>query len=133
MDTFIWSSRSVRQPKHNSRLRNGQRAAVVRALTGASILLGLPVKVSSQARAAELVGSNIHYVEAAVWVLQAEDSTLLADVLAGRKPLLETAAKVRRRANLIAAYRKATLNDREKFGSTVGVGKIWDEAIAPSL
>ena len=134
MEGSIWLRRRVRQPNrpHGSQFRDGQRAAVMRAVTGASILLGLPIQVPSQARAAELVGSSRRYVEAAVWVLQAEDPALLADILAGRKTLLKAAAKVRRRANLIVAYRKATPDDLEKFGSTVGVDKVFDETIVPS-
>ena len=87
MEGSIWLRRRVRQPtrKPKSQFRHGQRVAVMRALTGASILLGLPVKRSSQARAAEIVGSNLHYIEAAITVLKAEDPALLADVLAGRR------------------------------------------------
>ena len=135
MEGSVWSRRRLRQSnrQHKSQFQRGQRAAVMRAMTGASILLGLPVKPSSRARAAELVGSNLHYVEAAVRVLQAEDPLLLADVLAGRKSLPDAAAKVRGRADLITAYRRATLEDRAALGSTVGVSHVFDEAIAPSL
>ncbi len=71
MEGSISLRRCVRQPgrTRRSQFRNGQRGAVMRAVAGASILLGLPVKASSRARAAELVGSSIRYVEAAVWVL----------------------------------------------------------------
>src|SRR5215469_6142815 len=108
MEGSIWLRRHVRQPtrKIKSQFRHGQRVAVVRALTGASLLLGLPIKLTSRARTAEIVGSNLHYIEAAITVLKAEDPGLLADVLAGREPLLAAAAKVRHRADLIAAYRK---------------------------
>jgi hypothetical protein len=135
MEGSIWFRRRVRQPnqRYKPQFRHGQRAAVTRALTGGKILLGQSVRAPSLARAAELVGSNIHYVEAAVWVLQAEDPALLADVLAGRKPLLDAAAKARGRAELITAYRRATLDDRAAFGSAVGVSHVFDEAIVPSL
>jgi hypothetical protein len=102
-------------------------------LTGASLLLGRPIKLTSRARTAELVGSNVHYIEAAITVLKTEDPALIADVLAGHQSLLAAAAKVRQRADLIAAYRKATLHDRKVFGSTVGVDKMFDETIVPSL
>ena len=105
----------------------------MRAVTGASILLGLAVKASSQKSAAEMVGSSRRYVEAAVWVLQAEDPQLLANVLAGREPLLSAAVKVRRRANLIVAYRKANSEDRAAAGPTIGVDHVFDEMIVPSL
>jgi hypothetical protein len=131
----VWPSRPVRQVKsrRNAQFRRGQRRAVLRALTGARILLGLPIEASSQAGVAELVGSNIRYVEAGIAVLQAEDPALVTDVLAGRKRLLDAAAKVRRRADLIAAYRRATLEDRAAVGPTIGVEQVFDEMIAPSL
>jgi hypothetical protein len=124
---------SFRRSKHKSQFRNGHRAAVLRAVTSASILLGRPIKASSQARAAELCGANVQYVEAAVWLLQAEDSALIADVLAGRISLLKAAAKVRRRSRLIAAYQDATADDRAAFGEVVGAASVWDEVIAPKL
>jgi hypothetical protein len=72
-------------------------------------------------------------VEAAVWVLQAEDPALLKDVLSGRKPLLAAAAEVRQRANLIVAYRKANPEDRAAAGPIIGVANVFDEMIVPSL
>lgn len=135
MHGHIWPRRRVSQlnRRHKPQFRNDQRAAVARAITGASILLGIPVKTSSQARAAQLVGSSIRYVQAACLVLQVEDPALLADVLAGRQPLLDVAAKICGRANLINAYRRAAPNDRAAFGSTVGANSVWNDVIIPSL
>ena len=136
MDARIWLQPRVRQSlrrKPRSRFHNGQRQAVRRALTGARIRLGLPVQASSLASAAQLVGSSKQYVEAATWLLQAEDPALLDDVLAGRKPLLAAAAEAHRRADLIAAFRKASAHDKAISGSTLGVNNVWDEMIVPSL
>ena len=123
MDARIWLQPRVRQSlrrKPRSRFHNGQRQAVRRALTGARIRLGLPVQASSLASAAQLVGSSKQYVEAATWLLQAEDPALLDDVLAGRKPLLAAAAEAHRRADLIAAFRKASAHDKAVFPTSTG-------------
>jgi len=135
MEGSICLRRHVRQPKRKTKphFRNGERRAVRRALTGARIRLGLPVRASSLKSAAQQVGSTASYVEAAVWVLQAEDPALLNDVLSGRKQLLVAAAEVRQRANLITAYRRASLRDRAVAGPTIGVDHVWDELIAPAL
>jgi len=135
MEGSIWLRRPVRQPrrKPKSQFRNGERRAVKRALTGAGIRLGQPVQASSLVNAAQHVGSTAPYVEADVWVLQAEDPALLDDVLSGREPLVSAAAKVRRRANLIVAYRKANSEDRAAAGPTIGVDNVFDEMIVPSL
>jgi len=133
MHGFIWPSWPARQSTANPRFRHRQSRPVLRAMTGASILLGLPIKTSSQKSAAELVGSNCRYVEAAVCVLRAEAPQLLADVYAGREPLLSAAAKVRRRANLIIAYREASSEDRAAAGAIIGVDNVFDEMIAPAL
>jgi hypothetical protein len=134
MEGSISFRRRVRQPaRRKSQFRNGERRAVKRALTGARIRLGLPIEASSLTSAAQQVGSTASYVEAAIRVLQAEDPVLLDDVLAGRQHLPAAAGKIRRRAELIAAYRRATLVDRAALGSTVGVDHVFDETIVPSL
>jgi hypothetical protein len=97
------------------------------------IRLGLPVWAPSLKTAAQQVGSTAPYVEAAVWILQTEDSALLDDVLSGRKSLLAAAAEARRRADLVAAYRRASLQDKAVAGPTIGVNNVWDEMIAPAL
>jgi hypothetical protein len=116
--------------RHHRRYRNG---SAVRALTGAKLLLGLPITVGSQAEAATMVGSNRPYIVAAVLVLQAEDQALLADVLVGKMPLLTAAKIVRKRAELIAAYRRATPEDLTALARAVGPSDLFDRAVVPAL
>jgi hypothetical protein len=60
MEGSIWFRRPARQPrrKAKSQFHNGERRAVKRALTGARIRLGLPVRASSLVSAARQVGST---------------------------------------------------------------------------
>jgi hypothetical protein len=134
MEGSIWRGPPVRQATcHKSQVQQSHRSAVARAMTGARLLLGMPVQPSSPTCAAELVGSSFQYVEAAKWLLEAQDQALLTDVLAGHKPLLEAGAQARVRADLIGAYRRATLADRAAFGSIVGIDDVFDSCIVPSL
>lgn len=132
----IWAGRLTRQStkrRKKHQFRHGERKAVLRAVTGASLLLGLPVKPTNQIRAAELVGANLPYLKYAVVVLESEDATLLHDVISGRKSLRAAAAEVCNRAKLVASYRKSSRLDHATAGNTIGVSEVWDELILPNL
>ena len=58
--------------RRHRRHRNGHRAAVARAIAGAKLCLGLPIRVTSQDEAAATVGVAVRYVTAAVAVLKAK-------------------------------------------------------------
>jgi hypothetical protein len=137
MQGSIWSGLRVRQStkrhKRNPQFRHGERKALLQAITGGSLLLRLPVCPTNRVRAAEMVGSNAPYLNAAVVVLKAEDPALLHDVLSGRKSLRAAAAEVRKRATLIAAYLKSSHTDHGTAGFTIGVDEVFDEMIVPSL
>ena len=124
--------RRRRQPRQR-RYRNGQRAAVARAIAGAKLLLGLPVRVTSQDEAAATVGVAVRYVTAAAAVLKAENPELLDAVLTGRVPLPVAGKEARKRGDLIEAYRKAAPTDRIVLARAIGPTKLWDEAVAPTL
>jgi hypothetical protein len=113
--------------------RNGQRTAVVRAMTAAALYLGKPVVAHTLADAAEKCGSGIRYVEAAVTLLRTNDEALIATALAGDRSLLEIATEVRRRANLVTAYRKASAADKIALAKAVGPSVLWDDVLAPVL
>ena len=66
-------------------------------------------------------------------VVRAQDHHMMALVLCGEICLLQAAKLVRGRAKLVEVYRNADPADRAAFGKTVGVDRVWDEAIAPSL
>jgi hypothetical protein len=104
---------------------------VVRALTAAGLYLQ---KVAPTVRAAaERCGSNPHYVEAACSLLQAENTSLLADVIKGRVPLLQAAREAERLGTLVAAYRAASAADRVAFAKAVGPTVLFETSLVPAL
>ena len=130
------SARSLpRQPRtYRQRHRNRQRTgATARAVAAAKVLAGVPLHVKSQAEAAALFASTRQYIAAAATLLEAEDPHLIQHVLSGRIPLLEAAATVRKRAQLVKAYRAASDGDRKALGVVVGVDAVFDQTIAPLL
>jgi hypothetical protein len=80
-----------------------------------------------------LVASSPAYIRAATVLLEAEAPALVESVLRGDISLLEAAESVRRRAQLIQAYRRATQTDRKALGEVVGVASVFDDAVAPLL
>jgi hypothetical protein len=105
----------------------------VRAVTAAQLYLGKPVTLPSLAAAAEACGSNCPYVKAAITLLNSEDADLINRVLTGEVGLLDAAAAVEKRAQLIAAYREAHVGDLAALGKAVGPGDVWDHVIVPSI
>jgi hypothetical protein len=125
------AQRRAYRSRRRRQIVNGQRAAAVRALTAASLLAR--GQVSSLLKAARACGSNPSYVAAAQTVLATEDTALLKQVLAGNVGLLRVGKACRRVCDLVRAYRKAFPTERAFFGRTVGVAKLFDEAIVPTL
>lgn len=110
---FPFCTRKFRPAKHpRVRNRGGEQIAVVRALTGAMLHLGIPIVPPTLAGAATMSGSSIGYIQAAMLVLQAEDEALVNRVRRGQVPLLTAARQVKRRVKLINALRKASAEDR---------------------
>jgi hypothetical protein len=85
------------------------------------------------AKAAQACGSTGHYVRAAKVILDAENTQVQHDVLAGRLPLLVAARQLHGLADLVKAYRAISSADLPMFGKTVGVADLFDHAIAPAL
>jgi hypothetical protein len=83
--------------------------------------------------AATACGSNAVYVAAAVVLLEAENSTLLDQVLTGQVPLLAAVEEIKRLAELVAAYRKASAADRVQFARTIGPSTLFDNSLVPAL
>jgi len=107
MHGYIARRRRRRQSARRHFLRNGQCAAALRAFTGARGYLSgqfptLPV-------AAVSVGSNTHYVKAAVTILQTEDPALINRAMCGQS-ILSIAAEVKPLAELMMAYRSASVS-----------------------
>ena len=113
--------------------RDGQRAAALRAKTGAEAYLGRPIEAATLAEAAAKCGSSIGYVEAMVALLQSENGCLIDAVLAGDMPLLEAAAQVRRQRDLLKAVnlvRSANRADWARVGQAFDPDEILEFAIA---
>jgi hypothetical protein len=66
-------------------------------------------------------------------LLQSNDVTLIADVLAGRVGLLGAARRVKQVTQLIVAYRKATAADRVAFARTIGPTALFDDTLVPAI
>jgi hypothetical protein len=113
--------------------RRGQRAAVLRAITGYYLYTGQPIAAHTLKDAAERTGSNPRYIEAIETILKSEDQFLLDEVLIGRWSLLEAAARVKKRAKLISAFREADPADLRALARTVGPAEIFDNVITPVL
>jgi hypothetical protein len=123
-----------RQYRTGGRVRHDRRAAVARALTGARLLLGLPVaKPSSLASAAAMCGASAPYIAAAVTLLRAEDKELIELVHRGHIPLIQTAKQLRSRAAALAAYRAMAVEDKIALGQAIGVDELFNDVIVPAL
>jgi hypothetical protein len=124
----------LRQPSRYRRsarrhvLDNGQRAAVLRAVTAGRLYT--TGQVSSLQTAAESCGANLAYVQAAVVLLKAEATHLLERVLRGEENLLTAAARAKRVASLLDAYRHADNDDRIVFARAAGIGTLLDTLVA---
>jgi hypothetical protein len=68
-----------------------------------------------------------------ITLLKAEDEYALNQVLCGSWPLLETAARLKPRANLVAAFRKTSSSDHAALGRVAGPDVMWDDCIAPII
>ena len=130
------SVRKRRSPRRH--FRNGHRAAVTRATTGAALYLDKDV--STLAEAAEACGSNVQYIRAAVALMRAGDP-LLDLVFAGSISLTAAANQARRQRKMesvtvdaaVASWRVWTPEQRAEFGRDAGVGTLWDDAIIPTI
>jgi hypothetical protein len=121
----------LKRPAHQSsrrHFRHGQRAAALRALTAAKLYQqGIGPTLDA---VAGMCGSNARYVAAAIQILQSEDLLLLDAVVAGKVPVLQAAAQVRRQASLVAAYRNAEETDRVALARAVGAEVIFDTLVS---
>jgi hypothetical protein len=89
--------------RRRAQIRHGHRRAALQGITAAKLWLKAPITAPTQAAAAEMTGSNIAYVRAASILVQYGDADLIADVEAGQVSLLQAAAAVQKRVELIGA------------------------------
>ena len=124
--------RQARRPRPRPHIKR-HHAATLRAFAGAQLWSGRPVEPTTLQHAAVLVASTPQYVTAAATILQAEDFALVNDVLTGRISLLAAAAKVAKRAKVVAAVKSASDADLANAARTIGVDRVWDKLIAPNV
>lgn len=118
------------RPKKRKNRLNGYCLPALRAITGArGYLTGT---FPTLAVAAASCGSHKDSIGAAVVILKAEDGALLADVLAGRKPLLATAKSMTSAVSLIDAFRKASNVERKIFARVITPETLF-EVVAAAL
>lgn len=115
------------------RVRDGEQAAVVRALTAAKLHLGIPIPPPTLAEAAKMTGSSIGYIQAAITILKAEDANLVTHVTRGSDPLVPAAARVKKRVKVITAIRGASPEDLVAAAKTIGLDAVFDRMLAPAL
>ena len=75
-NTRLVARRQAFPRRHRSRPyhQNGEQVAVIRALNGARLHLGLPIPAPTLSEAARMAGTHVGYVQAAIAVLRAEDA-----------------------------------------------------------
>jgi hypothetical protein len=121
------AARQVRRRRWSARqhfLRDGQRAAVLRAITAARGYLD--GTFPTLCVAAQSCGTNPTYVRAAITLLRAEDPLLLHRVLRGWYPLVKTAAQIEPRVKLVRAYHSASDEDRVAWARAEGAERVFD-------
>jgi len=123
-------TRRVRIPGRRQ-FRNGRRLAAVRAITAAKLYLSKAVPTLKAA--VEACGTNYNYVRAAIILLKAENTSLLARVVAGEILILAAAREVERLSKLVASYRAATANDHVAFAKIVGPTVLFDDMLVPAV
>jgi len=111
--------------------RDRERAATRRAITAAGLYRA--GSIPSLSKAATACGSNAAYVAAAILLIASENTTVLNRVLAGHVPLLAAAREIKRLAELVAAYRKASAADRVQFARAIGPSALFDNSLVPAL
>jgi hypothetical protein len=124
--------RSPRQYRSSRRrFRNGERAAVKRALTAARLYAS--GAAPTLAAAADSCGSNVQYVRAAVVLLKSEDRYMLDLVLEGKVQLLDAGRALTHLAQLVSAFRASSSIIHARFGAIIGTGDLFDAFISPHV
>jgi hypothetical protein len=122
---------TTRRPRQSPRrqIRNGQRAAALRAITAAKFYLRGEFKTVSDA--SESCGANVKYTMAASVLLRAGYN--LDDVLSGNLPLLTVADELRPTVELVEALERARPRDLARAGRRFGAEKLFTSMVEPAL
>jgi hypothetical protein len=122
----------VNRARSRAVFQTEREATVLRAFTGAGMLLGETLQANNIAEAATSVAVCPRYVLAAKHVLEAGDERLLREVLRGELALVKAEARASARMNLVRGFRNATPEDLQAFVSEVGVAAVWDTIVVPA-
>jgi hypothetical protein len=108
---------------------HGRRTPSQRAAIAAEIVKGDIVLVEPTLKqAAELLDVSVPYIRTALSATSAERTALAqGDLLISQ--LLNPSCP----DQLILTWNAATDSERVEFAQRIGVGRIWDEAIAPAI
>jgi hypothetical protein len=123
----------VNQARRRAIRQNERENTVLRALTGAGMLLGEAVRAGGIAEAAVSVAVCPRYLLAAKQVIAANDEALLREVLRGNLPLMTAATHASARLSLIRGFRNAAPSDLKAFATEIGVANIWDAMVVPAI
>jgi hypothetical protein len=137
----------VRTRRFTHRLfRDGICLAPLRAFTGAELYQS---KELTLGEAALRVGSSVHYIRAAIVLLEHGDQKLIDRVLQGECSILTAAASVEALMKLVSAFKTATPETRAGFFAATGTADlstattraeaatklgpetVWDDMIVP--
>jgi hypothetical protein len=137
-----------RSPRQH--VRDGICLAALRAFTGGEIYRARPKGLTLR-EVALRVGSGIHYVRAAVVLLDHGDQVLISQVLRGKCSIVTAAASVEALVKLVSTFKTATPETRAAFfaatatadlssaakrteaASKLGPEVIWDEMVMPLI
>jgi hypothetical protein len=124
---------TTRRPRQSPRrqIRNGQRAAALRAITAAKLYLR--GEFPTIAIAAGSCGSCTAYVQAAMVLIRAGAEKVISSVLSGYLPLLVAANELRLTVELVEAYRRARPQDLARAARVVGAEKLFTTMVEPAI
>jgi hypothetical protein len=122
---------TTRRPRQSPRrqIRNGQRAAALRAITAARFYLSGEFK--TLAVAAEPCGANVKYTMAATVLIRAGYN--LDDILSDYVSLLAVAQELRPTVELVDALQRARPQDLARAGRMVGAEKLFTTMVEPAI
>jgi hypothetical protein len=125
--------KTARRPRQSPRrqIKNGQRAAALRAITAAKLYLR--GEFPSIAIAAESCGANTTYVQAAMVLIRAGNKNVLDGVLHGHLPLLGAAEELRGMVDLVEAYRRARQQDLARAARVDGAENLFTTMVEPAI
>jgi hypothetical protein len=125
------SPRRQRRSPHRQ-FRNGQRAAVLRAVTAAGLYDTAPAS-DTLAKAAAACGTSIPYLRGALALRDHGDERLIRSVMFGHLSLQEAVKEIEPVVRLARAYRSASTSDRVAFARRVGVNDIFETLVTASV